>query len=94
MCLLVRAGKAREWQTDYRAVSNIFKAQNHKGKGMSMIPGLLAFLDSATFLDRRSPAYVGEALEFLLSPMITDGFNNLAGAVRKGGTVMPVMKEN
>ncbi|HVF27042.1 MAG TPA: class I SAM-dependent methyltransferase [Pyrinomonadaceae bacterium] len=44
--------------------------------------------DSAVFLDRRSPAYVGGATEFLLSPMLTDGFKDIAAAVRKGGTVM------
>src|SRR5215216_6180397 len=44
--------------------------------------------DSAFFLDRRSPAYIGGITEFLLSPMLTDGFKDLARAVRKGGTVM------
>ena len=44
--------------------------------------------DSAFFLDRRSPAFIGGITEFLLSPMLTDGFKDLAGAVRKGGTVM------
>ncbi len=39
------------------------------------------------FLDRRSPAYVGGALRFMLSPMATDRFQELAEAVRKGGTV-------
>jgi len=43
--------------------------------------------ESALFLDKRSPAYLGGSLEFLLSPMLTDGFKDLAGAVRKGGTV-------
>ncbi|HYH83853.1 MAG TPA: class I SAM-dependent methyltransferase [Pyrinomonadaceae bacterium] len=45
--------------------------------------------DSALFLDRRSPAYMGGALEFLLSPMLTGGFSDLTAAVRKGGTVIP-----
>lgn len=45
--------------------------------------------DAAVFLDRRSPAYMGGTLEFLLSPMITGGFENLADAVRQGGTVVP-----
>lgn len=45
--------------------------------------------DSALFLDRRSPAYMGGTLEFLLSPMLTGGFTDLASAVRKGGTVIP-----
>ena len=36
--------------------------------------------DSAVFLDKRSPAYLGGAIEFLLSPMLTDGFKDLAAA--------------
>jgi ubiquinone/menaquinone biosynthesis C-methylase UbiE len=44
--------------------------------------------DSAFFLDSRSPAFIGGITEFLLSPMLTDGFKNLAPAVRKGGTAM------
>lgn len=44
--------------------------------------------DSAMFLDKGSPAYLGEAREFLLSPMLTDGFKDFAGAVRKGGTMV------
>lgn len=43
--------------------------------------------DSATFLDRRSPAYLGGAVEFLLSPTLRDCFARLPAAVRKGGTV-------
>lgn len=45
--------------------------------------------DSATFLDRRSQAYLGGAIEFLLAPMVKEGFQDLAAAVRKGGTVIP-----
>lgn len=41
--------------------------------------------DSAIFLDKRSPAYLGGATEFISSSMITDGFRNLAEVVRKGG---------
>jgi precorrin-6B methylase 2 len=44
--------------------------------------------DSAIFLDRRSPAYMGGVTEFLLSPMLMRGVDDLAAAVRKGGTVM------
>ena len=44
--------------------------------------------DSAVFLDKRSPAYIGGAIEFLLSPMLADAFNDIAGAVRKGGTAL------
>jgi ubiquinone/menaquinone biosynthesis C-methylase UbiE len=45
--------------------------------------------DSSVFLDRRSPAYMGGALEFLLAPTLTAGFEDLAGTVRRGGTLMP-----
>ena len=45
--------------------------------------------DSALFLDRRSQAYLGGTLEFLLSPMLTVGFEDLAETVRRGGTTMP-----
>jgi ubiquinone/menaquinone biosynthesis C-methylase UbiE len=45
-------------------------------------------LDSATFLDKRSPAYLGGAVEFLCSPTILEGNRRIAEAVRKGGTAM------
>lgn len=45
--------------------------------------------DSSFFLDKKSPAYMGSALEFLLSPMLRQSFDNLTEAVRKGGTAMP-----
>ena len=44
--------------------------------------------DSALFLDKRSPAYVGGATEFLLDPMMMAGQNDILGAVRKGGTTI------
>ncbi len=44
--------------------------------------------DSAMFLNRRSPAYMGGALEFLLSPTLTDGFKDVAASVRRGGTML------
>jgi ubiquinone/menaquinone biosynthesis C-methylase UbiE len=46
-------------------------------------------LDSSVFLDKRSPAYMGGATEFLCSPMLVDGAKYMADAVRKGGTAMP-----
>ena len=42
--------------------------------------------DSATFLDQKSPGYAGGAAVFLLSPAIRGAFDELAAAVRKGGT--------
>lgn len=44
-------------------------------------------MDSAVFLDRRSPAYMGGSLEFLLAPTLTSNFEDLAGVVRRGGTL-------
>jgi ubiquinone/menaquinone biosynthesis C-methylase UbiE len=52
-------------------------------------PGYKLTQDSAVFLDRNSPAYLGGAVDFLLSPVLAEGFKDLAGAVRKGGTVIP-----
>src|SRR5205823_10128196 len=42
--------------------------------------------DSRVFLDRSSPAYLGGATEFLLSPQLRDCFSQLTAAVRRGGT--------
>lgn len=44
--------------------------------------------DTAAFLDRRSPAYVGGAIAFLLAPQLTGAFADVAAAVRRGGTAM------
>ena len=44
--------------------------------------------DSAVFLDRRSPAYLGSAIKFLLSPTLTEGFKDVAAIVRQGGTLI------
>jgi len=44
---------------------------------------------SATFLDRRSPAYMGGLLAFLHTPTLRQGYANLTVAVRKGGTAIP-----
>ena len=43
--------------------------------------------DSAVFLDRKSPAYMGSALGFLHAPKFTEAFDYLTEAVIKGGTV-------
>jgi len=45
-------------------------------------------LDSATFLDKRSPAYLGTATDFLCSPEMFQNTKTMADAVRKGGTVL------
>ena len=43
--------------------------------------------DSTLFLNRKSPAYIGSAAFFMGSPMLMENFRDLAGCVRKGGTV-------
>jgi ubiquinone/menaquinone biosynthesis C-methylase UbiE len=43
--------------------------------------------DSAMFLDKRSPAYMGTVSQFILSPHIMDNFDRLTEAVRNGGCV-------
>jgi 2-polyprenyl-3-methyl-5-hydroxy-6-metoxy-1,4-benzoquinol methylase len=43
---------------------------------------------TATFLDKRSPAYLGSALEFILSPQQKRGFEDLTAAVKQGGTTV------
>ena len=44
--------------------------------------------DSALFLDRQSPAYLGGVMDFLLSDDVIGAFKNMASCVRKGGTLL------
>src|SRR4051812_7987285 len=44
--------------------------------------------DAQVFLDRKSPAYLGEAVNFLLTPDLKKHFEHLTAAVRKGGTAV------
>ncbi len=46
-------------------------------------------IDSATFLDRNSPAYFGSMLHFLLDPRLIGPFVNLPHIVRAGTTTLP-----
>src|SRR5688572_22267091 len=41
---------------------------NKEGSSYNLTP------DSAMFLDKRSPAYLGGAIEFMASPLLTEGF--------------------
>lgn len=43
--------------------------------------------DAATFLNRKSPAYIGTAAFFQGNPVLMESFQDLAGCVRKGGTI-------
>ena len=45
-------------------------------------------VDSAAFLDKRSPAYIGGATEFMCSDLLTRGSKFMTEAVRKGGTAL------
>ncbi len=44
--------------------------------------------DTAAFLDRGSPTYVGSTIDFLLSPDLLEAFRGLGDAVRRGGTAI------
>jgi SAM-dependent methyltransferase len=44
--------------------------------------------DSAVFLNRKSPAYLGGVLEFLLTSRVREGHARLTEAVRRGGTAL------
>jgi 2-polyprenyl-3-methyl-5-hydroxy-6-metoxy-1,4-benzoquinol methylase len=44
--------------------------------------------DTKVFLDRASPAYVGDAARFLLAPQLRESFLQLTAAVRRGGTAV------
>ena len=44
--------------------------------------------DSALFLNRHSPGYLGGAIEFLLTPRLREGHARLAEAVRRGGSAL------
>ncbi len=65
---------------DYLTVMGFLKKDNG---AYSLTP------DSAVFLNKHSPGYMGDATRFLLSPMLTKGFETLTDAVRQGGTVIP-----
>jgi len=41
------------------------------------------------FLNQRSPAYIGSMATFLAHPRLMECFHDMAGSVRKGGTVSP-----
>ena len=43
--------------------------------------------DSAVFLDKRSPAYLGGTTEFISTEKLTENFKNFAQVVRKGGSM-------
>lgn len=42
--------------------------------------------DTAAFLNRQSPAFMGGAMEFMSNPKMLEGYSRLTEAVRRGGT--------
>ncbi|WP_372715799.1 methyltransferase [Novipirellula sp.] len=44
---------------------------------------------SAVFLDQKSPSYMGSVAGFIAAGAIMDTYRDVAGAVRKGGTLLP-----
>jgi len=55
---------------------------NKQGDRYSLTP------ESAKFLSRRSPAYLGSAVTFLNAPLMLDSFRDVAAIVRNGGAVL------
>ncbi len=45
--------------------------------------------DAAAFLDRRSPAYLGDCANFLASPALYTAFDSMAEVARRGHTLLP-----
>jgi 2-polyprenyl-3-methyl-5-hydroxy-6-metoxy-1,4-benzoquinol methylase len=43
--------------------------------------------DSAAFLNRQSPAYLGSMANFLMSPSVAAMFEDISGVIRKGGAL-------
>ncbi len=64
---------------DYLTIVGFFRKQ---GDEYELTPA------AAAFLDRRSPAYLGGALDFLLTPQLKECFHRLTEAVRRGGTAV------
>lgn len=62
---------------DYMALQG-FLSKNGKSYGLTP--------ESEAFLNRQSPAYIGSATQFLCSPDLRKHWDDLSGAVRKGGT--------
>jgi SAM-dependent methyltransferase len=85
-----------------RTVAHLAKACQSSPRGVRILADYLTILgfltkhgdqyeltpDSKLFLDRASPAYLGGASTFMLSPDLRDCFLKLTEAVRRGGTAV------
>jgi len=86
--------------TGQRTASQIAEACKASPRGIRILADYLVILgflqkkneqyeltpDTAVFLNRKSPAYVGGVTDFLLTPELKDCFHQLTTAVRRGGT--------
>jgi len=63
---------------DYLTVAGFIEKQNGRYQLST---------EAATFLDRRSPAYLGGITRFIATPELRGYFDDIAAVVRKGGTL-------
>jgi ubiquinone/menaquinone biosynthesis C-methylase UbiE len=64
---------------DYLTILGFLKKENDQ---YALAP------DAALFLNRQSPAYVGSAIDFMLTPRLLEAHSRLAEAVRLGGSAL------
>jgi 2-polyprenyl-3-methyl-5-hydroxy-6-metoxy-1,4-benzoquinol methylase len=64
---------------DYLTILGFLRKQ---GDHYELVP------DADVFLNRKSPAYLGAATDFLLTPQLRECFHQLTAAVRRGGTAV------
>ncbi|HEY0003225.1 MAG TPA: class I SAM-dependent methyltransferase [Pyrinomonadaceae bacterium] len=64
---------------DYMVVNGFLQKE---GESYRLTPG------TEVFLNKNSPAYMGGAIEFLLSPELMENFDRLTDCVRQGGTAL------
>ncbi len=73
-----RRGASASWQTISRSSASLHK----HGDRYELTA------DAKVFLDRKSPAYLGGAVSFMLAPEMKESFHQLTAAVRRGGTAI------
>jgi len=69
---------------DFLSVNGLLRKQN----GRYSLPP-----DSKFFLSKRSPAYAGDAVKFMLHPHVMNCFSDLAETMRKGGAPENILGE-
>ena len=93
---------SRTWQQGARRPAELASACQAAPRGIRILADFLTIIgflhkhgdryeltaDTAVFLDRKSPAYVGGAVSFMLDPGMKESFQKLTAAVRRGGTAV------